>query len=383
MGPIERFFAAVAGAVTAAVSPAGEPAQSPPVEIGAGAPVEAPIPQPRPLPEALPLQFAAIQNLGAVADGVAIDAETDAPDAAELAEIAATPAGPQPFGPFPAATPMTPAEAAATLAIPPARAPVPEGSPAVQANPAPGYALAGIPFAYAPRTDFLGFDAGPQLTFELPPTPAPNPLAIGEIQMAALPPAPLLATPSPQHDRACLAQLAGLALTAEVLPPVHGAGACGVDTPLDVDAVGAGRFEVDLVPAALVDCSVVGALNQWLEEDVQPAARANLGQWVTGIRVAASYACRGRNNDPNAPLSEHAFGNAIDIAAFRLEDGTWLEVQPFSDDSDPRAAFLDAIRSEACGPFTTVLGPGVAYHDDHFHLDLASRGQSGRGLYCQ
>lgn len=385
MGPIERFFAALAGAVTAAVGPAGEPAQPPPtaIEIGAGIPDGTPpLPEPRPLPETLPLRFAAIQDLGDVipADATPADAAPADIAAPDPAETAAAPAQPTPYGPLPVVA-QTPAEAAAALAeaMPPLRAPLPEGD---MPDTAFAFALAGAPFAYAPGTEFLGFDAGPQLDFEPPPTPEPNPLAVGEIQLAALPPAPLPATPSPQHDRACLSQLAALSLTAEVLPPINGAGACGVSTPVDVEAVGAGRFEVDLIPAAVVDCSVVGALTQWLEEDVQPAAQAHIGQWVTGIRVAASYACRGRNNDPNAQLSEHAFGNAIDISAFRFEDGTWLEVQPFSDSADPRAAFLSAVRADACGPFTTVLGPGIAYHDDHLHFDLASRGQSGRGLYC-
>ena len=47
-------------------------------------------------------------------------------------------------------------------------------------------------------------------------------------------------------------------------------------------------------------------------------------------------------------------------------------------------AFLKEVRKAACGPFTTVLGPGSdPYHSDHFHLDLAQRGKTGRGLYCR
>ena len=37
-------------------------------------------------------------------------------------------------------------------------------------------------------------------------------------------------------------------------------------------------------------------------------------------------------------------------------------------------------RRDACGDFHTVLGPGVAHHGDHFHLDLANR-RSGKA-YC-
>ena len=215
-----------------------------------------------------------------------------------------------------------------------------------------------------------------------PPIPIRSPIATGEINVAAIPNGGFTPSPVPQHDQVCLSQLAALSLEAALLAPLVGDNSCGIHTPLEIAIIGTGRFAVELTPAALVDCSVAGALSQWLEEDVQPAARSILGEWVSGVRIAASYACRGRNNDPDAPLSEHAFGNAVDISAFRLADGTWVEVQPFADLSEPAAEFLEAIRSEACGPFTTVLGPGVAFHDDHFHLDLAARGQSGRNLFC-
>jgi len=215
-----------------------------------------------------------------------------------------------------------------------------------------------------------------------PPLPEPNPLAAGEIDLAALPPAGFTPRPPLEHDLTCLADLAELPVNAALLAPVAGENACGVATPLVVATIGLEQFAVALAPTATVDCSVAGALAHWLEEDVQPAARSILGQWVVGIRVAASYVCRGRNNDPGAPLSEHAFGRAIDISAFQLADGTWIEVRPFGDAAAPEAEFIAAIRADACGPFTTVLGPGVALHDDHLHLDLAERGTSGRSLYC-
>lgn len=349
MGPFERFFAAVAGAV-AAIAAGSETStdeaapNAPPAiiaEIGDGVPDEAPpLPTPRPDPEALAIY------------GPERPIENDEPPAAMSEDGVA----------IVDATPAIPAERAA------------EGL-------AFRFAVAERPLAFAPAEP-IGFAAGPELAILPPPLPEPNPLATGEIDIAALPPVPF-APVARQHDRACLSGLAALPLTAQLLEPVVGAGACGVSTPLDVEAIGTGRFEVDLVPAAIVDCSVVGALTEWLEEDVQPAARANFGEWVTGIRVAASYACRGRNNDPNAQLSEHAFGNAIDISAFRLSDGRWLEVEPHADPNSPEARFQAAIRAEACGPFTTVLGPGVAYHDDHFHLDLARRDDGSWSVYCR
>lgn len=213
------------------------------------------------------------------------------------------------------------------------------------------------------------------------PLPRVNPLPTEQrFQVAALPPANMV-TPNQTRrtDNVCTARLASLALTVTMLPPVQD-GACGIATPVELDAIGRGRNEVTLTPDAMVDCNVATVLTDWLENDVQAAARRYLGQTVTGIRVAAAYACRGRNNDPTAQLSEHAFGRAIDISAFQLADGTWLPVTPYNTgaDAEPTEDFLAQIRADACGPFTTVLGPGVALHDDHFHLDLAPR-----SAYCR
>jgi len=40
------------------------------------------------------------------------------------------------------------------------------------------------------------------------------------------------------------------------------------------------------------------------------------------VDVAASFACRPRNNSSGARMSEHGFGNAIDFSAFTLESAT-------------------------------------------------------------
>ncbi|MCB1487682.1 MAG: extensin family protein, partial [Bauldia sp.] len=98
-------------------------------------------------------------------------------------------------------------------------------------------------------------------------------------------------------------------------------------------------------------------------------------------RVAASYSCRTRNNVPGAKLSEHAHGNAIDISAFQVSGVGWVEVGKANTMGKRR--FLAAVRKSACGPFTTVLGPGSdGYHEDHLHFDVIRRGKNGSSLYC-
>jgi len=133
---------------------------------------------------------------------------------------------------------------------------------------------------------------------------------------------------------------------------------------------------------ALVRCEVADTLAEWIANTVQPHAKAMFGQNVASFKVAASFACRPRNNVRGAKLSEHGLANAIDIAAFTLTDGREINVLNdwYSGPGENRA-FLRAIRSEACGPFHTVLGPGSdVEHKDHIHLDLQKE-RSG-GPYC-
>jgi len=84
---------------------------------------------------------------------------------------------------------------------------------------------------------------------------------------------------------------------------------------------------VALSPPATLACPLVSVLDQWIDEAVQPAAMKWLGVPVVEIKQISAYSCRGMNGDPNATISEHAFGNALDIAAFILADGRKLEVQ--------------------------------------------------------
>jgi hypothetical protein len=176
----------------------------------------------------------------------------------------------------------------------------------------------------------------------------------------------------------CAANLGSLGIVAKPMAAISN-GTCGIRAPVAVASLESGG--VTFTEKAVVNCAVAGAMAGWMRDDVQPAARKLLGGEVTSLRIAASYDCRGRNRDPKAQLSEHAFGNAIDISAFKVADRGWVVVG--SPKGPMEAAFMNAIRKEACGPFTTVLGPGQAYHDEHFHFDLARRGRKGNSLYCK
>ena len=114
---------------------------------------------------------------------------------------------------------------------------------------------------------------------------------------------------------------------------------------------------------------------------VQPAARRWFGQPVAEIKQISAYSCRGMNGNRGARISEHAFGNALDISAFILADGRRVTVKDGWRGPPEEQGFLRDVQGAACQQFTTVLAPGSnVYHYDHFHVDLMRR--SGRGGIC-
>ena len=158
---------------------------------------------------------------------------------------------------------------------------------------------------------------------------------------------------------------------------------CGVSKPLQVSGVGAGG-SVAIAPTATLNCPMTNFVERWMVEAVQPAAMAWFGAPVVSIRQLSSYACRTRNSERGAPLSEHAFGNALDVAAFTLANGQTITVKGGWHGDDPNArGFLREAFAAGCVRFKTALGPGVRYHDDHFHFDLAHHNAAGTSRYCR
>ena len=60
---------------------------------------------------------------------------------------------------------------------------------------------------------------------------------------------------------------------------------------------------------------MVSMLDRFVSDKVQPAALRWFGHRVVEIKQISAYSCRGMNGDPYADISEHAFGNALDMAA--------------------------------------------------------------------
>jgi len=240
---------------------------------------------------------------------------------------------------------------------------VPGPPPAVRpaAEPAP-YA----PAPYAPATELP------------PPAPAGQPMSIYAPGLArpddipddaVLPPraAPAYQRQEPAYQRQQPAYNAPVyqpppqrALPA--LGPMRGPNATAAITPAAV------------TPPATLACPLVSALDRWVRDGVQPAALHWFGTQVTEIRQIGSYSCREMVGAGTSSMSEHAFGDALDIAGFTLVDGRKITVKDGWHGTPEEQGFLHDVQLYACQTFTTVLAPGYnVYHYDHIHVDLMHR----------
>ena len=216
-----------------------------------------------------------------------------------------------------------------------------------------------------------------------PPRSSGRPELAGAAEPAAVPDATTIdAAPSPVPNRlattdeaptACIAALSALGARFERVPAIAEArdSDCGIERPVKVSAIVPG---VVLQPEAIMRCPTALALAQWIKSDVLPAARdlPTRGR-LTAINHGSTYVCRRRNNRPTGKLSEHAFGNAVDIMGFRFDRGEPLRIKPRVR-GGPAARFQRTVRQASCEHFTTVIGPGTdASHADHLHLDIKQR----------
>jgi hypothetical protein len=188
-----------------------------------------------------------------------------------------------------------------------------------------------------------------------------------------------------QAEKACFAEKK-IQLSSYVQPAreIEGPGICGLTMPLKVSALAGGT--VALVSTQTLGCPMTAALDEWVTNVVQPAALARFGQPVTEVKSMGSYACRSMNNQ-GVRLSEHGFGNAMDVGGFVLMDGREITfVRDWTRGGDREKAFLRDVQAGACGIFTTVLAPGSdRFHYNHMHVDLAAHGATSTGprRYCK
>jgi hypothetical protein len=247
----------------------------------------------------------------------------------------------------------------------------------VQARPSPSAPVQSGPMQAAPQT-------GQPMSLYAPGVPEPGEDDAG---FEPTPPQPYGSAPGARGNTAPAAQYPpgnypSPAYTPRLQPPQLGAEEHvplgWPHTPSVTGSVG----PVEVKPVATLACPIVSALDQWISAAVQPAAMRWFHQPVIEIKQISAYSCRGMNGNPNAHISEHAFGNALDIAEFDLADGHKVSVQYGWHGAPEEQGFLHDVQLAACEEFTTVLAPGAnVYHYNHIHLDLMRRA-SGRRI-CQ
>jgi hypothetical protein len=175
----------------------------------------------------------------------------------------------------------------------------------------------------------------------------------------------------------CDQRLAAIAAI-ERLPRLIGPEDCGGRDMVELDGVVLpDQSRVEVKPAAVLRCAMAESFVAWVRDDVSGRI-AVLGAALRGVEIYDSYECRGRNRVPDAKLSEHGKGNAIDVRAFMLADGRRIELT----DTAVAKPLRQELQETACRRFTTVLGPGAdSDHNGHIHLDILERNHGYR--ICQ
>ena len=278
------------------------------------------------------------------------------------------------------------APGAAATPVPPSRPPfadttaagaLPRSSDAARAGPpAPGDVPLppsrppdlGAPQAPAPAKAPPGPDSPRSAT---PVAVAPSPTVAPALPSSVREPSaePILpgSFPVDQMDAACTRVLASGKVLGARQTSIVGPDGCGIAFPLELRAIvlADGR-PVRFDPPPILRCDLAETLADWIRTDIAPLG-TDRGALV-GVKDAAAYMCRGRNNVLGAPMSEHGRGDAIDLLGLDFAKAAVPLRSPDAHD------LWAQVKTSACLRFSTVLGPGSdGYHETNLHLDLENR----------
>ena len=215
----------------------------------------------------------------------------------------------------------------------------------------PGWRLALALAAFA-----LGVSCAPvRAVADEPPLPPPRPTELGAPERPPAEPPP----PAPKGEAAstCLGKLIadGASAEAAAAPPASAEG-CGIDAPVRLSSIIADGGAVSLPDRPLVACEFAAVLADYVRLIVAPLGHATLHAKVAEIETGPGYDCRTQDRIAGAKISAHAKGLAVDFMAITLADKRRILVERQTGADE--ASYFRAIRTAACGWFTTVLGPG-------------------------
>jgi hypothetical protein len=229
----------------------------------------------------------------------------------------------------------------------------------------------------------LGVCASIRAMADEPPLPPPRPPEFAPPAKAAPAPEPPPQAPG-EGAAACLAKLTADGAAAEAAPappaPIEG---CGIDAPVRVSSVtGSGGDVVSLPDRPLLDCAFAVAFADYVRLVVAPLGQALLRARVVAIETGPGYECRTQDRIAGAKISAHGHGLAVDVVAISFADQRRVVVERQTDADE--ASYFRALRTAACGWFTTVLGPGAdSFHANNMHIDAERHGSSDRYRICQ
>ena len=203
----------------------------------------------------------------------------------------------------------------------------------------------------------------------VPPGSSPPPRVV-----APQPPPPQIVDP----DTACLQDLATLGVSFQPVASFGDPGqGCGIANAVKVSATGSAWNR-----PGVLSCPMARVLANYQRDVLEPLAQQRFGQSLKKIHHAGTYDCRIRRNNSTATaaslggsrggrLSEHSKGQAIDLMAFELADGTMVSVKRDWRAGGAKAAFLKDVAKASCNTFNVVLTPNHdRFHQDHLHLDI-------------
>lgn len=191
--------------------------------------------------------------------------------------------------------------------------------------------------------------------------------------------------PKPVNDsfksadaRMCLSNLKATSVRFSALPNQSFGGGCRT-----IDTVKLMDFGTEATNLGAMTCPLATNFTAWAKHAVRPASRQYLGSDVVRIETFGTYSCRNVNGGRSGKLSQHAFGNAVDISAFVLRDGRRISVLNGWRGKPEEREFLRRLHQSACKRFGTVLGPDYnSAHANHFHFDMARSMKDG-SAFCR
>jgi hypothetical protein len=224
-----------------------------------------------------------------------------------------------------------------------------------------------------------------------PPQPEPKPDAAPEVPSLDLKPTVEASVePGQAQDQAaaeqaaaCRADLGKLGVSFTKAEDKDYA-PCSIDNAVQIDTIKADGQTVTLIGKPIFKCNFALKFSSWVADVAVPVVQAQADKPLSGLSTGPGFQCRNRNGDSEGKISEHASGNAVDIDQIVLADKSRIAISQVSNTTDPHYRLLMALRTSACGYFTTVLGPGSnAAHASHYHFDLGAHGKSGNYRICE